>query len=55
MKEIWKCENDLSPPVIDELFQVRKVNYNLMHFKKIANAKKNSAGMGLETMSCRVP
>ena len=43
------------PPVIDDLFQVRKVNYDLMHFKKIANTKKNSAGMGLETITCRVP
>ena len=40
MKEIYKFENDLSPPLIDDMFQVRKTNYNLKHFQKIANIKK---------------
>ena len=39
MKEIYKFENNLSPPLID-MFQVRKTNYNLSHFQKIANIKK---------------
>ena len=34
MKEICKFENDLSPSLIDDMFQVRKKNY-----KKIANAQ----------------
>ena len=53
MKEIYKFENDLSPPLIDDMFQVRKINYDLRHFQKIANTKKNSAKMGLETISYR--
>ena len=28
MKEIYKFENNLSPPLIDDMFQVRKINYN---------------------------
>ena len=40
MKEIHKFENDLSLPLIDVMFQVRKTNYNLRHFQKIANTKK---------------
>ena len=40
LKEIYKFENDLSPPLIDDMFQVRKINYNLRHFQKIANTKK---------------
>ena len=40
MKEIQKFENDLSPPLIDEMFQVNIINYNLSHFQKIANIKK---------------
>ena len=55
MKEIYKYENDLSPPLIDYMFQVRNINYNLRHFQKIANSKKNSVKMGLETMSYRAP
>ena len=40
VKEIYKFENDLSPPLIDDMFQVLKTNYNLKHFQKIANTKK---------------
>ena len=40
MKEIYKFENNLSPPLIDDMFQVRKINYNLRHFQKFANTKK---------------
>ena len=40
MKEIYKSKNDLSPPLIDDVFQVRKINYNLRNFQKIANTKK---------------
>ena len=40
VKEIYKFENDLSLPLIDVMFQVRKTNYNLRHFQKIANTKK---------------
>ena len=35
MKEIHKFENNLSPLLIDDMFQVRKTNYNLKHFQKI--------------------
>ena len=55
MKEIYKFENDLSPPLIDNMFQVHKINYDLRHFQKIANTKKNSVEMGLETISYRAP
>ena len=40
MKEIYKFENDLSPLLIDDMFQVRKINYDLRYFQKIANTKK---------------
>ena len=55
MKEIYKFENDLSPPLIDYMFQVRKINYDLRHFQKIAKTKINSVKMGLETISYRAP
>ena len=55
MKEIYKFENDLSPPLIDDMFQVCKINYDLRHFQKIVNTKKNSVKMGLETISYHVP
>ena len=40
---IYKFENDLSLPLIDDMFQVRKINYNLMHFQKIINNKKTQS------------
>ena len=55
MKEIYKFENSLSPPLIDDMFQVRKINYNLRHFQKLANTKKNSVKMGIETITYRGP
>ena len=46
MKEIYKFENDLSPPLTDDMFQVRKINYDLRHFQKIANTKKKLSKNG---------
>ena len=51
MKEIFKFENNLSPPLIDDMFQVCKINYNLRHFQKFANTKNNSVKIGLETIT----
>ena len=55
MKEIYKLENNLSSPVIVDMFQVYKINSNLRHFKKFANTKKNSEKMDLETITHRAP
>ena len=40
IKEIYKFENDLSPPLFDDMLQVRKINYHLRHFQKIEIIKK---------------
>ena len=55
MKEIFMFENNLSHPLIDDMFQVSKINYNIRHFQKIANTKKNSLKMSLETISYCAP
>ena len=55
MKEAYKFENNLSSPLIDDKFQVCKINSNLGHFQKIANTTKNSVKIGLETISYRAP
>ena len=46
MKEFYKFENNLSPLLIDDMFQVRKINYNLRHFQKFANTKKKLSKNG---------
>ena len=55
MKEIYKFENNLSFPLTDDMFQVRKINYNLKNFQKFVNTKKNSVKMDLETITYRAP
>ena len=42
MKEIYKFGNDLSPPLTDDMFQVRKTSYNLRHFQKKTQWKNGS-------------
>ena len=53
MKENYKFENDLSPPLVDGMLQVRRINYNLRHFQKITYTKKSPVKVGLETISYR--
>ena len=48
MEEIYKVENNLFSPLIDDLFQTSKIDHNL---QKIVNAKKISVKMGIETIS----
>ena len=55
MKEFYKFENVLSGLLIDEMFQVRNINYNLRYFQGIANTKENYVKMGLETIPYCAP
>ena len=54
LKQIHKFDNNLLP-LIDDMFQVCKTNFNLRHFQKFANTKKNSVKMGLETITYGAP
>ena len=55
MKEIYKLENNLSSPVIADMFQVYKINSNLRHFKKFANTKKKLRKNGSRDNNSRAP
>ena len=37
------------------MIQIRIINYTLRHFQKLANTKKNSVKMGLETILYHTP
>ena len=37
MKKFYKFKNDLSPPLINDMFQIPQTNDNLKSFKNIAN------------------
>ena len=55
MKETYKFINNLSPPIIDHLFQFHKNSYDLRNFQQLARSTKKSTKMGLETISYRGP
>ena len=43
MKETFNFKHDLSPSLIDDMFQVCKTNCNLRHFQKLQNLTKNGS------------
>ena len=53
MKEIHKFLNNLSPPIINHMFQFGEDSYNLMNFQQLPSSTKKTAKMGLETISYR--
>ena len=55
MKEIYKFTNNLSPPIIDHMFQFRENSYNLRNFQQLASSTEKTTKMGLETISYRGP
>ena len=40
LEEMYNFKNDLSLPLIDDMFQAGANSFNLRHFQKIANKKK---------------
>ena len=55
MKEIYKFTNNLSPPIIDHMFQFRENSYNLRNFQQLASSTKKTTKMDLETISYHGP
>ena len=55
MKEIYKFTNNLSPPIIDHMFQFRENSYNLKNFQQLASSTEKTTKMGLEKISYRGP
>ena len=55
MKEIYKFTNNLSPPIIDHIFQFCENFYNLRNCQQLAGSTKKTTKMGLETISYRGP
>ena len=50
---LFSSEISFIPPLIDDMFQVRKINYNQRYFQTLANTTENSVKIGLETISYR--
>ena len=55
MAEIYKIKNNLNPPVMDFIFEMRNNTYNLRNFQEFAMKRKRTVKMGLETLKYRSP
>ena len=53
--EIYKVINGIAPPIMDSLFRVREVNYNLRNIRTLESSTKKTVKYGLETLSYRSP
>mgnify|MGYP001792074473 CR=1 FL=1 len=49
--EIYKCLNGLSPPIMNDFFSYRKMNYNLRSFREIECENVNTLNCGLNTLT----
>ena len=55
MIEIYKMKNNLNPPIMDNMFNRRKIMYNLSNFQEFATKRKRTVKMSLETLKYRSP
>lgn len=55
MIEIYKIVNNLSPPIMNDLLEIRENNYNLRNFREFAVSHRRTVNNGLETITYRAP
>ena len=53
--EIYKFQNGLSPPIMNDIFFSRQNIYNLRKFQELSTSTKNTVNFGTETISYRGP
>ena len=53
--EIYKFLNDLSPPIMNEVFQINECPYNLRNPRTLASKHKSTVRYGLDTIAFKVP
>ena len=55
MIEIYKMNNNLNPPIMDNTFERRNNTYNLRDFQELATKRKRTVKMDLQTLNYRSP
>ena len=55
MIEIYRMNNNLNLPIMDNMFERRNNKYNLRNFQEFATKRKRAVKMGLETLNYRSP
>ena len=53
--EIYKFLNGLSPPIMNEVFQINKCPYNLRNPRTLASKHKATVRFGLDTIAFKDP
>ena len=53
--EIYKFQNGLSPPIMNDFFFSRQNIYNLRKFQELSTSTKNTVKFGTETISYKGP
>ena len=53
--EIYKFQNDLSPPIMNDIFFSRQNIYNLRKFQQLSTSTKITVNFGTETIFYRGP
>ena len=55
MTEIYKIINDIAPPIMSSLFEIRENTHNTRYFQVLSNESRRSVNYGLETICYRAP
>ena len=55
MIEIYKCLNNLSPPIMKNFFSSRTNTYNLRNFRELESERAKTISCGLDTILYRGP
>ena len=53
--EIYKFENGLPPPIMNDIFFSRQNIYNLRKFQELSTSTRNTVDFGTETITYRGP
>ena len=55
MIEVYKILNNLSPPLISDMFTLRTSNYSFRNFRELSTDSRSSVWMGTESLQFRAP
>ena len=55
MTELYKIKQNISVPIMENMFQVRENKYNLRHFQEFETERKRTINYSIESLSYRGP
>ena len=55
MTEIYKIINDIAPPIVSSLFEIRENTHNTRYFQVLSNESRRTVNYGIEIICHRAP